>query len=94
MPYKVIDGQKFVSSKANPEIFHPCGMFYEIMISEAQRARIEKALKLLDVHDPLPIIIPPDGELEDHKCEYLTEMFEDLPKDEEASPGVTHGFCL
>ncbi len=64
---------------------------YDLMISEAQRARITKALQMLDAAEGKPI---EDETLESVNLAYLTAMFEDLPNQEAQMPGVLHGFCL
>ena len=56
---------------------------YEILICENQRLAIVEALRMFNAEFP--------GHVEK---ELLGHMFEGLPKDEEESPGCTHGFTL
>lgn len=57
---------------------------YTIIIDEAQRAAITKALELAYPAKP--------GMDED--LLYLLYNFQDLPKEEADDPGTHHGFCL
>lgn len=56
---------------------------YEIMINEAQRLALVEILKRNSTDT-----------LDDAPLEYWVEMLTNLPRDEAAHPGVTHGFCL
>lgn len=61
-------------------------MVYTIIINEAQRQRIQRALEVLDAVDP-PNNNP------NLEYEYLTDMVRDLPQEEAKNPGVGHGLC-
>lgn len=68
-------------------------MSYTIMISEAQRVLIVKALALAFAQETpleLGIDLPEDRT----ELDYLPSMFEELPAMEAESPGVLHGFSL
>lgn len=71
-------------------------MTYNVLISERQRARIERALKLLDAspdsYNDEPNIDETDETHPD--LEYLTSMIVKLPEDEAEHPGTLHGLCL
>lgn len=56
---------------------------YTIQINEEQRAHIAKCLR-----DANPII-----PVNNDSIFYLLSMFEELPKQEQESPKVLHGFC-
>lgn len=67
-------------------------MPYTIMITEAQRARIVKALELLERTDPVQR--NPTSPDHDVNLAYLVAALEVVPSDEAESPGVIHGLCL
>lgn len=60
------------------------GVSYEICIDEPQR------LALLTVIHEYQASIHPMPEA----LEYWIDMLNGLPADEDANPGITHGFCL
>lgn len=64
-------------------------MAYTIQINDEQRALMVRCIRaLLQSNDEL--IIPEDEE----ELELLRDMLDDLPAQEAAEPGCTHGLCL
>lgn len=64
-------------------------MTYNIQINEEQRALMVRCIRaLLQSNDEL--IIPEDEE----ELELMRDMLQDLPEQEAAEPGSTHGLCL
>ena len=71
---------KLKEMRANGQI----GVSYEICINEPQRAALLTVLE-----NAFPGTCDEDGPLA-----YWIDMLKSLPADEEANPGITHGFCL
>lgn len=59
-------------------------MAYTIMINEYQRQLLVDALAVLS----------PDSAEAADEAETLHALLDELPADEQASPGVVHGLCL
>lgn len=64
-------------------------MTYGIRINEEQRALILRAVRTL-INSNDEIVLDSDRE----ELTMLRDMLHQLPADEAADPGVTHGFCL
>lgn len=64
-------------------------MAYNVLINETQRARIQRALELLDEREPLT-----GDDATDPDLEFLLPCVRDLPKEESENPGILHGLCL
>lgn len=62
---------------------------YCIMISEPQRAVIQRALEAID-HVAMSHVVP----MEPQEIAELREMIRDLPRVERAHPSTLHGLCL
>lgn len=62
---------------------------YEVIITEAQRARIQKGLELLEKQEPLT-----EEEKQDPDLEYLLACVTEAPISEAECPGIIHGWCL
>lgn len=63
---------------------------FKSVMDNAQRLRIIKALKVLDVIDPV------DGNesVTAYGVAHLASLFESMPATEAEHPGILHGLCL